>query len=107
MLEGPTNSFFCSLDGEELVTPPLSDHILDSITRRRLLVLAAVREAPIAADDLARAKEAFMASTLLEVRPVGSIDGTALPAAPGPLTEAASGALRAHIEEALSPSSAR
>ena len=32
---GPTNSFFCSFDGETLVTPPLEDHILDSITRRR------------------------------------------------------------------------
>ena len=45
-----------------------------------------------------------MASTLLEVRPVRSVDGTALPAAPGPLTEAARAALQAHIEEALAPS---
>ena len=34
LLEGPTSSFFYVLGGE-LCTPPLSDHILDSITRRR------------------------------------------------------------------------
>jgi hypothetical protein len=38
---------------------------------------------------------------------VRSIDGTALPAAPGPLTQAAASALQAHIEETLSPSAAR
>ena len=32
VLEGPTASFFAVLDGA-LVTPPLSDHVLDSITR--------------------------------------------------------------------------
>src|SRR4029450_15595 len=52
VLEGPTNSFFCSFDGRELVTPPMEDHILDSITRRRLLGLAAVRESPVTVDDL-------------------------------------------------------
>src|SRR3954453_18271948 len=36
VLEGPTSSFFVSLDGETLVTPPLSDRVLDSITRRGL-----------------------------------------------------------------------
>jgi len=107
VLEGPTNSFFCSFDGESLVTPPLEDHVLDSITRRRLLTVAPAREAAIALDDLARAGEAFMASTLLEVHPVRSIDGAALPAAPGPLTQAAAGALRAHIEDALAASAAR
>ena len=54
VLEGPTCSFFCSLDGETLVTPPLEDHILDSITRRRLLGLTGAREAIVAADELAR-----------------------------------------------------
>src|SRR4029453_11337101 len=106
VLEGPTNSFFCSFDGRELVTPPLSEHILDSITRRRLLPLASVHEAAITVDDLGGAREAFMASTILEVCPVRSIDGTALPAAPGPLTQAASSALLRHIEETLSPSAA-
>jgi branched-chain amino acid aminotransferase len=107
VLECPTNSFFCSLYSESLVTPPLEDHVLDSITRRRLLELVPVREAPIARDDLARVREAFLASTLLEVNPVRAIDGAALPVVPGPLTRAAAGALRAHIEGALAASATR
>ena len=47
VLEAPTSAFFCVLDGE-LVTPPLSDHILDSITRRHVLQLAEVTERPVA-----------------------------------------------------------
>jgi branched-chain amino acid aminotransferase len=101
VLEGPTCSFFCSLDGEALVTPPLEDHVLDSITRRRLLRLTEAREAIVAADELAGVREAFMASTLREVHPVHAIDGAALAAAPGPLTEAAAAAMRAHVEQEL------
>ena len=37
VLEGPRQSFVASLDGEALVTPPAEDHILDSITRKRLI----------------------------------------------------------------------
>src|SRR3954465_8153558 len=46
VLEAPTSSFFCSLDGSTLVTPPLADHILDSITRRRLLRSSDIAERP-------------------------------------------------------------
>ena len=101
VLEGPTSSLFCSLDGETLVTPPLDDHVLDSITRRRLLTLIEVREAPITTDELAGATEAFLASTTREVHSVHAIDGRALPAAPGPLTEQAAAAFRAHIQAEL------
>ncbi|MEA2228442.1 MAG: branched-chain amino acid aminotransferase, partial [Solirubrobacteraceae bacterium] len=82
VLEGPTCTFVCSFDGETLVTPPLSDHILDSITRRRLVDVCDVREQVITAEELPGVAEAFMASTLREVHPIHAIDGTALPAAP-------------------------
>jgi branched-chain amino acid aminotransferase len=101
VLEGPTNTFVCAFDGEALVTPPLSEHILDSITRRRLLAVCDVREQVIARDDLARVREAFVASTLREVHPIHAIDGAALPEAPGPLTQAAAERIRAHIEHEL------
>jgi branched-subunit amino acid aminotransferase/4-amino-4-deoxychorismate lyase len=101
VLEGPTSTFFASLDGTRLVTPPLEDHILDSITRRTLLALVDVEERPLSADDLPSVQEAFMASTLREVHPVRSIDERALPAVPGPLTSAAADAVRAHIQEQL------
>jgi branched-chain amino acid aminotransferase len=101
VLEGPTCSFVCSLDGQTLVTPPLSEHILDSITRRRLLSLYHVGERVLTADDLPRVREAFMASTLREVHPIRTIDGAALPETPGPLTNEAAARIRAHIEQEL------
>jgi branched-chain amino acid aminotransferase len=101
VLEGPTCTFVCSLDGESLVTPPLSEHILDSITRRRLVAIGDVREQVIARDDLPRVREAFMTSTLREVHPIATIDGTALPETPGPLSQAAAAQIRAHIEQEL------
>lgn len=90
VLEGPRQSFVCSLDGDALVTPPLSEHILDSITRRRVIESGLVSERPISADELPFATEAFLAATTREVHPVHSIDGVRLAAAPGPLTSAVS-----------------
>jgi branched-chain amino acid aminotransferase len=101
VLEAPTSSFVCSLDGSTLVTPPLDDHILDSITRRRLLQAYEIAERPIAADELAEVREAFLASTVREVLPVRSIDGRELPAVPGPLTSEADERVRALIVEEL------
>ena len=75
VLEGPTSSFFVSLDGETLVTPPLSDHVLDSITRRRLLaILPHAREEVVTREELRGAREAFLASTTREVQPIVRID---------------------------------
>jgi len=105
VLEGPTCTFVCSLDGETLVTPPLSEHILDSITRRRLLAVCEIEEAIVARDDLARVREAFMASTLREVHPIHSIDGAQL-GEPGALTQDAAARVRAHIEQELGVSAA-
>src|SRR4029453_3005684 len=79
VLEGPTSSFFCSFDGRTLLTTPLDDHVLDSITRRRVLQVCEVTERPIAADELAGVQEAFLASTVREVLPVHAIDGRAVP----------------------------
>lgn len=100
LLEGPTSSFFCVLDGE-LVTPPISDHVLDSITRRRILELVDVVERPVARDDVERMDEAFLASTLREVMPIHRIDARELPA-PGRRTLEAAEKLRERIEAELS-----
>jgi branched-chain amino acid aminotransferase len=88
VLEGPTASFFWVRDGR-LLTPPLEDGILDSITRRRLLEECDVEVAPCTLDDLRAAGEAFLASTVREVMPVTAIDDIALPQAPGPVTRTA------------------
>ncbi|HEX5922807.1 MAG TPA: aminotransferase class IV [Baekduia sp.] len=102
VLEGPTSSFFVSLDGETLVTPPLSDHVLDSITRRRLLaLLPGAREEVVTRDELRGAREAFLASTTREVQPIARIDEDDLPLVPGPLTQSAADAFATHIRDAL------
>src|SRR5918998_864708 len=66
ILEGPTTSFFYVLDGA-LYTPPLSDRILDSITRRALMAVTPAAERVTTQEDLAAASEAFLASSLREV----------------------------------------
>ena len=103
VLEAPVTSFFYVLDGE-LCTPPLSDRILDSISRRVLLEVTDARERVTTLDDLAQISEAFLASSLREVHPVSSIDGRDLPVAPGPVAQASAAAVREHIEAAVANS---
>ena len=100
VLEGPRQSFVASLDGERLITPPLGDRVLDSITRRMLLATGLVDEQPIAVDQIPQIKEAFLASTLREVHPVSAIDDHQIEA-PGPLSTAAAEVLRVTIAEAV------
>jgi branched-chain amino acid aminotransferase len=99
VLEGPTSAFFWA-SGGVLRTPPLSEHILDSITRRRLLGAVEVVEEPCALSDLEGAEEAFLASTLREVQAVSAVDEMPIPTS-GPLTEAAAVALRERIAAEL------
>lgn len=102
VLEGPTTAFFYVLDGR-LHTPPLSDRILDSISRRVLLAITDASERVTTRDDLASVGEAFLASSLREVQPVRSIDDRTIPAAPGPVSLDAAERVREHIEAALEP----
>lgn len=86
VLEGPTASFFWVRDGE-LLTPPLDDHLLDSITRRLVMRVTDAREAPTTLGDLDAADEAFLASSVREVMPVRQIEARELsldgPVVPG------------------------
>jgi branched-chain amino acid aminotransferase len=100
VLEGPTWSFFWVRDGE-LLTPPLEDRILASITRARVLEECSVSEEPCTLDDLRGAEEAFIASTVREVMPIAAIDDLELPAAPGAVTAEAGRRLAARIEREL------
>jgi branched-chain amino acid aminotransferase len=95
VLEAPTSSFFYVVGGR-LTTPPLSDHILDSITRRWIVSLFAVDERPTTLDDVRGADEAFLASTFKEALPVHAVDDIAL-GAPGPVTREVGERLGAHI----------
>jgi branched-chain amino acid aminotransferase len=100
VLEGPTWTFFWATGGR-LHTPPLSDGILESITRARLLEELDVTEAPCTLDDIRAAEEAFIASTVREVMPIAAVDDSELPQAPGPVTDAAYEAFRRRVAREL------
>jgi branched-chain amino acid aminotransferase len=100
VLEGPTWSFFYVREGK-LLTPPLSDRILRSITRDRVMELTDAEERVTTLDEILYAEEAFIASSLREGLPISEIDGRPLPKAPGPVTEEVQRVLMAHIESSL------
>lgn len=100
VLEGPTWTLFW-VAGGKLLTPPLSERILQSITRDHVMRCCDVQERVTTLDDLLGAQEAFIASSVREALPISAIDARPLPAAPGPVTEAAGAALRAHVERSL------
>jgi branched-chain amino acid aminotransferase len=100
VLEGPTSSFFWVRDGV-LRTPPLTEHILGSITRARIIEEVEVVEEPCTQEDLEAAEEAFLASTVREVLPVRTIEQIELPAE-GPITAEAARKLGERIARELS-----
>jgi branched-chain amino acid aminotransferase len=99
VLEAPTSSFFW-VRGSELLTPPLEDRVLDSITRRLILDGIGGREAITTRDDLDGADEAFLVSSLREVTPVRRIDSVDRPA-DGPVTRATAEEVAARIRAEL------
>lgn len=105
VLETPTASIFWSPDGETLVTPPLGESILASITRQKLLERLDVVERVTKRDELLTATEAFICASIREVHAVDRIEDHALPA-PGPLTKRAQAAYREAVEARLAPTGA-
>src|SRR5438105_3259020 len=91
VLECPTASCLWVRTGE-LLTPPLEDHVLESITRRLIISLTGAREKATAFEDLMAAEEVFVASSVREVLPVHRIEDEQLPA-DGPVTQATSAAV--------------
>ena len=99
VLEGPTQAFFCVVEGE-LVTPPLSDHILDSITRRVVLEVSEATERVVTIEEARGASEAWLSSSSRDVLPVRAIDGRTLggdgAVVPGPVAQRVAEAAAAH-----------
>lgn len=90
--EGTSNTAFIVLDGNRLVTRPLSNSILPGITRRTIMKLAeagdiTVEERPFTVDEAKGADEAFLTSASTIVMPVVEIDGVMIGGGqPGPIT---------------------
>ena len=89
--EGPGGCLFVLRDGQWL-TPPVTAGILESITRRTLLIMAAEMgkvavERDIGRTELYLADEVFYCGTGQEIVPILSVDGKAVGGGvPGPLT---------------------
>jgi len=99
VLEAPTSSLFWVDSGGKILTPPLSEHILASITRDRVMRVAHVEERRCSMDDLRTAGEAFLASTTREAQSIAAIEGLELP--DGERTREVAAALRQLIDQEL------
>jgi branched-subunit amino acid aminotransferase/4-amino-4-deoxychorismate lyase len=99
LLELPTASFFW-VAGDTVHTPPLSEHILDSITRQIVFEVADPRETTGSLSELATAEEAFVASSVVEVMSVSRVEDHDLPADGAVTAEVAAG-VRARIAAEL------
>ena len=92
LAEGATsNLFLISEQSDELLTPSLDSGCLPGIMRSVVLDLAerhgiAVCETVITKSQLPTCREAFLTSSLRHIQPIQSVNGSLLPAAPGPVT---------------------
>ena len=99
VLEAPTSSIFWIKDGE-LLTPPLDEHILASITRAIVIEATGAAERSCTLEEMLAADEAFLASTTREVQPISAIDDRVFDA-PGEVTSRTSEVVEALVREQL------
>ena len=88
--EGPGSCFFM-VKNNELITPVLSDGVLESITRDSIIQIAnaegiKVVERSISRTELYDCDEAFLCGSTMEIKPVISIDGYNITDQAGELT---------------------
>jgi len=88
LCEGTGTNVFVVLGGR-LLTPPLSSGCLAGVTRALVIEWAEAAEEDLPLSALASADEAFLSGTTRDVQPIRRVDGTDLPAAPGPVTRKA------------------
>ena len=89
VLEAQTGAVFWAAEDGAVYTPPLSEGILDSITRRLLRQRLSIDERSCHTSDLLAAAEVFLASSSWEVRPVRRIEDHEFDDAPGAVTREA------------------
>jgi branched-chain amino acid aminotransferase len=88
-----------------LCTPPLSEGILDSITRRIVMDAMDVDERVCRREDALAAREAFIGASAREITAVAAIEEREFDEVPGPVTRQAVAAYRRAVERetGLSP----
>ena len=90
LCEATGSNVFLVLDGV-CCTPPLAAGCLNGVTRTLLIERGRelgieIEERDVPVDALRHAEEAFVSSTVREVQAIATVDGIALPVAPGPIT---------------------
>ena len=103
-----TGSNVFVVDGGVVRTPAPEAGCLLGVTRALLLELCAAdgipaEEPDLPLDALARADEAFLASSTREVQPIATVDGQPLPIAPGPVTARLATLFRELVARDLDP----
>ncbi len=98
VMEGSHSSFLV-VEGSEVVAPPLTNYILDSISRQVVQSICAREGIPFSArpiyqDRLTAADELMLAGTTKEVTPVREIKGVDRRWEPGPVTRRLQAAFR-------------
>lgn len=87
--EGTGENLFIVRDGI-ISTPPLSDGVLEGITRDSVIAIAEEMDIPVLEESLTRsdlyiAEEVFMTGSAAELTPIGSVDGRTI-GKPGEIT---------------------
>lgn len=103
-----TGSNVFVVEDTRVLTPPGAAGCLLGVTRALVLELGPtldleIGEATLAPDRLARADEAFLTSSTREVQAISHVDGTAIPAAPGPVTRRIADAFSALVASTPDP----
>ena len=106
VMEVQQAAFFWVTPQGDLCTPPLSDGVLDSITRRIVIKHLNVTERACRIADVLAAPEAFLVGAAREIQAVGVIEGRVFDDPPGPVTRQASAAYRREVERELGMSAA-
>ena len=102
LCEGTGTNVFV-VTGGRLVTPPLSAGCLAGVTRALVIEWSGASEEDVPLSALAAAEEAFLSGTTRDVQPIRSVDGRALPAAPGPVTRKAAEVFAMRAAESSDP----
>jgi branched-chain amino acid aminotransferase len=102
LCEGTGTNVFV-VTGGRLITPPLSAGCLAGVTRDLVIEWAGAADEDLAVGALAAAEEAFLTGTTRDVQPIRSVDGAALPAAPGPVTQKAAEIFAARSADMVDP----
>lgn len=102
LCEGTGSNVFVVQAGR-LLTPPLTAGCLAGVTRALVIEWAGAVEEDLPADALATADEAFLSGTTRDVQSIRVVSGSALPAAPGPVTAKAAEVFAGRSAETIDP----